>query len=128
MAGEPVSRILRISEIAPFEASTYGKHSSYTVSHVSGVNSARITGTRQARRAIVDVCKNSDPAMKLTGRYKGARRRRELPIIAECACGWHSRPLSPQKAERRYAAHVIVTHGSGLVPTQKGRTTTANKS
>jgi hypothetical protein len=65
---------------------------------------------------------------KLPGRYKGTRRRREPPIVAECPCGWRSRPFSPQKAERRYAAHVIVTHGSGLVPTQKGRTAKANKS
>jgi hypothetical protein len=48
--------------------------------------------------------------MKLPGRYKGNRRRRELPVVAECKCGWKSRPLSPQKAETHFANHVARAH------------------
>ena len=45
---------------------------------------------------------------KLPGSYKGTRRRREPPIAAECPCGWRSRPTNPEKAEKRFAAHVAV--------------------
>jgi hypothetical protein len=38
--------------------------------------------------------------MKLPGAYKGARRRREPPIAAECPGGWKSKPMSPRKAEK----------------------------
>lgn len=48
---------------------------------------------------------------KLHGRYKGNRRRREPPIVAECPCGWRSRPMNPKKAEKRFSAHVSIRHG-----------------
>lgn len=48
--------------------------------------------------------------MKLPGRYKGNRRRREPPIVASCVCGWRSRPCSSAEAERQYQAHIAVRH------------------
>lgn len=48
--------------------------------------------------------------MLLPGRYKGNRRRREPPIVAECGCGWKSRPLNPKQAEQSYVSHVITDH------------------
>ncbi len=47
--------------------------------------------------------------MKLPGRYKANRRRREPPIVGSCVCGWRSR-CAPKKAERRYQAHIAVRH------------------
>jgi hypothetical protein len=55
---------------------------------------------------------------KLPGRYKGTRRRREPPIVAECECGWKSRPLSPKKAEKRFAAHVAMHGGQRMSPAE----------
>jgi hypothetical protein len=49
-------------------------------------------------------------AVKLPGRYKGARRRREPPIAAECPCGWKSKPTNPKRAEKRFAGHVALAH------------------
>jgi hypothetical protein len=49
---------------------------------------------------------------KLAGRYKGSRRRREPLIMAECPCGWRSRPMNPRKAEKRYAAHAAIKHAN----------------
>jgi len=46
--------------------------------------------------------------VKLRGAYKGTRRRRELPIVASCVCGWRSRPYTPKKTEQRYQAHIAV--------------------
>ena len=45
-------------------------------------------------------------SLRLPGTYKGTRRRREPPIVAECACGWRSKPSNPKRAEKRFAAHV----------------------
>jgi hypothetical protein len=47
--------------------------------------------------------------MKLPGRYKGTRRRREPPIVAECGCGWR-RPCNARKAEFLFAGHVSRAH------------------
>jgi hypothetical protein len=46
MAGEPVSRILRLGSEAPFEQTTYRKQRTYTANDVNCVKRARITGTR----------------------------------------------------------------------------------
>lgn len=51
--------------------------------------------------------------MKLPGSYKGTLRRREPPVVAECGCGWKSRPTTPAKAELRYQTHVAVSHTGG---------------
>jgi hypothetical protein len=56
---------------------------------------------------------------------EGTRRRREPPIVAECACGWRSRPYSPKKAEKRFAAHFADRHAeprasSSLSPNTEG--------
>ena len=60
--------------------------------------------------------------MKLPGRYKGSRGRREGPIAAECPCGWRSKPSNPKKAEKRFAVHVASMHGSEKQPRQNNLT------
>jgi hypothetical protein len=42
--------------------------------------------------------------VKLTGRYKGTRRRHEPPIVAECGCGWKSKPIVGRECAGRIAA------------------------
>jgi hypothetical protein len=59
--------------------------------------------------------------VKLPGRYKDGRFRREPPIVAECACGWKSRPMNPKKAEKRFAAHVAIRHGGRLMNAAESR-------
>src|SRR5438045_467843 len=48
VAGEPISRILRIPHFAPFKATAYRKHTTYSVSDVSPVSPARLAGTQRA--------------------------------------------------------------------------------
>jgi len=58
--------------------------------------------------------------MKLLGRYKGKRRRREPPIVASCAqCPWKSRPMSPNKAEEIYLRHIATVHLRGTDGTNR---------
>jgi hypothetical protein len=64
-------------------------------------DSAALVGAEPSKGANLDGVldpswpqKSASPAVKLPGRYKGTRRRREPPIVAECACGWHSRPVT----------------------------------
>jgi hypothetical protein len=55
------------------------------------------------------------PSGKLSGSYKGTRRRRERPIVAVCPCGrWRSKPMAPAKAEVAYQEHVAADHGVGM--------------
>ena len=41
-----------------------------------------------------------DGQMKLPGRYKGTRRRREPPVAASCTCGWKTRPMKSEARGR----------------------------
>lgn len=42
----------------------------------------------------------------LPGRYKGKRRRGNVPVVAECgACPWRSRPMNAKKAELALMKH-----------------------
>jgi hypothetical protein len=37
--------------------------------------------------------------MKLPGRYKGTRRRRDPPVSASCTCGSKSQPANAKRVE-----------------------------
>jgi len=54
------------------------------------------------------------PSGKLSGSYKGTRRRREPPIAASCGCGWRSKPMSQAKAEVAYQRHIATAHSSEM--------------